>query len=114
MMFDMPSSNVVWGAYLKNKRFTRHTIPNNYPDCYTVADFVKDNPNGKYIVATISHIIAVVNRNYYDTWDSGSEILIFYWRKENEIRVWDIISIFSNNSSSRLFRFSTILHISRI
>ncbi len=85
MMFDMPSSNVVWGAYLKNKRFTRHTIPNNYPDCYTVADFAKDNPNGKYIVATISHVIAVVNGNYYDTWDSVSEILVFYWRKENEI-----------------------------
>lgn len=85
MMCDMPSSNAVWGAYLKNKGFTRRTIPNSCPDCYTVADFAEDNPYGKYIVATGSHVIAVVDGNYYDTWDSGSEIPVFYWRKENEI-----------------------------
>lgn len=85
MMCDMPSSNAVWGAYLKNKGFTRHIISDRCPNCYTVADFAKDNSDGKYIVATGSHVIAIVNGNYYDAWDSGSEIPVFYWRKDDKI-----------------------------
>lgn len=83
MMCDMPSANAVWGAYLKNKGFTRHVIPDNCPDCYTVAEFAEDNPHGKYILATGSHVIAVSDGNYYDTWDSGGEIPVYYWSKED-------------------------------
>ncbi|MDE6102662.1 MAG: hypothetical protein K2F73_06775 [Ruminococcus sp.] len=83
MMCDMPSANAVWGAYLRNKGFTRQVIPDSCPDCYTVADFVEDNPHGKYILATGSHVIAVSDGNYYDTWDSSSEIPVYYWSKED-------------------------------
>ena len=82
MMCDMPSANAVWGAYLRNKGFTRRLIPDNCPDCYTIADFAEDNPHGKFILATGSHVVAVVNGNYYDTWDSGGEIPVYYWSKE--------------------------------
>lgn len=82
MMCDMPSANSVWGAYLRNKGFTRHVFPDSCPDCYTVADFAEDNPNGKFILATGSHVVAVVNGNYYDTWDSGNEVPVYYWKKE--------------------------------
>lgn len=82
MMCDMPSANHVWGAYLHSKGFERTTIPNACPDCYTVKDFVRDNLNGKYILATGTHVIAVVDGNYFDTWDSGDEIPIYYWHKE--------------------------------
>ncbi|MDE6789340.1 MAG: hypothetical protein K2J47_08490 [Ruminococcus sp.] len=85
MMCDMPSANAVWGAYLRSKGFTRHVIPDTCPDCYTVADFTEDNPHGKYILATGSHVIAVSDGDYYDTWDSGSEIPVFFWRKDNQI-----------------------------
>lgn len=81
-MNDMPSSNAVWGAYLYSKGFRRYVIPNTCPDCYTVKDFCRDYPKGVYLLATGSHVIAVEDGNYYDTWDSGDEIPIYYWRKE--------------------------------
>lgn len=82
-MHDMPSSNAVWGNYLLKNGFKRYVIPNTCPECYTVEEFVNDNPELTGILATGSHVIAVGNGNYYDTWDSGNEVPIFYWRKEN-------------------------------
>lgn len=82
MMCDMPSANSVWGAYLRSKGLKRHVISDSCPDCYTVAEFAEDNPDGEYILATGSHVIAVLNGNYYDSWDSGDEIPIYFWHKE--------------------------------
>lgn len=81
LLKDMPSSNYVWGSYLRRLGYHRHVIPDTCPDCYTVTDFVDDNPNGKYILATGSHVIAVRSGSYMDTWDSGQEIPIYYWKK---------------------------------
>jgi len=81
-MYDMPSSNDVWGTYLMEHGFHRYVIPDTCPDCYTVAQFVEDNPDLTGILATGTHVIAVDSGNYFDTWDSGNEIPIFYWRKE--------------------------------
>lgn len=49
---DMPSSNHVWDAYLRDNGFDRHIIPNFCPDCYTVRQFCYDHPKGTYILAT--------------------------------------------------------------
>lgn len=81
-MGDMPSSNAVWGAYLKSMGFKRYIIPNECPDCYKVKDFCMDHPKGHYILATGTHVIAVIDGFYYDTWDSGELIPIYYWKKE--------------------------------
>lgn len=81
-MADMPSSNNVWGQLLKNKGYCRYVIPNTCPDCYTVKDFCEDHPNGNYVLATGSHVICVDSGNYFDSWDSGDESPIFFWRKE--------------------------------
>lgn len=83
MMHDMPSSNNVWGHYLQSKDFKRYIIPDTCPDCYTVREFCKDNPEGEFMLATGTHVIAVINGDYYDTWDSGDEVPIYYWRKES-------------------------------
>lgn len=82
LMCEMPSTNTVWGAYLYNNGFRRHALPDTCPDCYTVRQFCKDFPTGKYLLALNGHVVAVVDGIYYDTWDSGDEIPLFYWRKE--------------------------------
>ena len=81
-MYDMPSSNAVWGAYLKSQGYTRRAIPNSCPNCYSIVQFCNDHPRGKYLVATGTHVVAVIDGNYYDTWDSGNEIPVYYFEKE--------------------------------
>lgn len=81
-MKDIPSSNAVWGSYLRDLGYSRYIIPNSCPDCYTVRDFVSDNPVGSYILATGSHVIAAKDGSYMDTWDSGGETVIYFFEKE--------------------------------
>lgn len=81
LMKNMPSSNSVWGEYLTRKGFRREVIPNTCPACYSVREFCEEHPYGKYLLATGSHVIAVVDGDYYDTWDSGDEIPIYYWER---------------------------------
>ena len=82
--YDMPSSNSVWGNVLKNNGFHRHIIPDTCPNCYTVKNFCTEHPFGEYVLATGTHVIAVEDGNYYDAWDSGNEIPVYYWHKEEK------------------------------
>lgn len=79
---DMPSGNSIWGAYLKRQGYVRKWLPDTCPDCYTVEDFCYDNPKGRFLLALDQHVVAVVDGDYYDTWDSGKEIPIYYWTKK--------------------------------
>ena len=81
-MHDMPSSDAVWGEYLRQNGYTKHVLPNTCPNCYTIYDFTRDFPKGTYLVATGTHVVAVVDGNFYDTSNSGNEMIIYYWRKE--------------------------------
>lgn len=82
LLFEMPSTNKVWETYLYHNGYRRTSIPNTCPDCYTVKDFCRDFPFGKYLLALDGHVVAVIDGDYYDTWDSGNEIPLFYWRKD--------------------------------
>lgn len=82
ILYDMPSSNRVWGEYLKNNGYRRHVISDNCPECYSIKDFCEEYPSGTYILGTGSHVVAVIDGNYYDTWDSGDELPVYYWSKE--------------------------------
>lgn len=81
-MYDMPSSNRVWNEYLKSKGYNRYIIPSDCPNCYTVRDFCGEHFKGRYILGTGSYVIAVIDGDYLDTWDSGDESPIYYWTKE--------------------------------
>lgn len=79
-MKNLPNADSVWGAFLKDHGFIRKAIPDTCPACYTVRNFCEDHPQGTYVLGTGSHVVAVVDGCYYDTWDSGDEVPIMYWR----------------------------------
>lgn len=81
-LHEMPVDNDVWKAYLLNHGYSMYLLPTNCPVCYTLKEFCKDYNRGKYIACTGSHVIAVIDGNYYDTWDSGDEIIAYYFRKD--------------------------------
>ncbi len=83
-MGDMPSSNAVWGKLLYDNGFKKYIIPDTCPDCYRIIDFCIDNPEGLFILATGTHVVAVNDGDYYDTWDSGDEVPIYYWKRSEE------------------------------
>lgn len=78
---DMSNSNRVWGSYVKRLGFKKFSLPNTCPDCYTVKQFCVDYPRGTFLLATGNHVVTVVDGNYYDTWDSGDEIPVYFWTK---------------------------------
>lgn len=82
MLFDMPSSNNVWASHLRKLGYRRFAISDNCPDCYSVRDFCFDYPRGRFLLATGSHVVTVIDGNYYDAWDSGNENPIYFWTKE--------------------------------
>ena len=81
-MGDMPSSNSVWGAVLRQNGFYRKAIPNTCPDCYTAEDFCNEYPNGVYVLGFGTHVATVINGNLYDSWDSSKEIPQYFWYKK--------------------------------
>lgn len=83
-MGDMPSSDAVWGAVLRQNGFYKATIPNTCPDCYTAEDFCQDNPKGTFVLGFGGHVATVKDGVLYDSWDSSKETPIYFWfRKEN-------------------------------
>ena len=83
VMWEMPSANLTWGEFLQSKGFEVIKIPNECPLCYTIKDFCRDNPKGLYVLGTGSHVVTIIDGDYYDTWDSGNKIPIycFYRRR---------------------------------
>lgn len=81
LMGDMPSSNAVWGSVLRQNGFVRSALPMTCPDCYTAADFVRDHPNGTYVLGFGNHVATAKDGQIYDSWDSSMEIPQYYWEK---------------------------------
>lgn len=82
LMGDLMNSDNVWGSVLRQHGFKRYSIPNECPDCYTISDFSNDNKKGIYVLGTGTHAVTIVDGNYYDSWDSGDEVPIYYWTNQ--------------------------------
>ena len=78
-MYQMMDDNVVWHEYLRRLGFDIHQV--EWP-CSKIKNFGGCFPRGKYILGTGKHVVAVIDGDYYDTWDSGNEIAVFYWKLE--------------------------------
>ena len=82
-MGDMPSSDSVWGAVLRQHGFYRASIPDTCPACYTAADFIAEHPRGVYVLGFGGHTASIRDGVLMDSWDSSMCIPQFYWyRKE--------------------------------
>lgn len=84
VMGDMPSSNAVWGAFLRSKGFERRPMPDTYPEIKTAADFCAEHPEGTYVLVFSGHVATVVDGDLYDSWDSSAEIPLYYYTKQEE------------------------------
>ena len=76
---QMMDDNVNWHSYLN--RLGYKIRPINWP-CAKISQFCRCFPEGRYILGTGKHVVAVIDGNYYDTWDSGNEYAVFYWKLE--------------------------------
>ena len=83
-MADMMSSNSVISSVLRQHGYRRSVIPNSCPDCYTIADFADDHPEGTYVVGTGTHVVAVKDGEIWHSWDSSHEIPQYFWWKEKK------------------------------
>lgn len=81
MLGDMPTANAVWGAYLKDKGWKRHFVPDSCPNCYTVGNFAEDHPQGTFIVCPSGHVVCVHQGQVFDSWDSSQELVVYFWSK---------------------------------
>jgi len=79
---EMPNSNSLWGMYLRNIGFRQFLLPESCPRCITVRAFCDRFPEGDYVIGTGNHAVAVMDGDYYDSWDSGNEIPSYFWRRE--------------------------------
>lgn len=77
VMCDMPSSNTVWGKYIVDHGFLPYAI-----DLVTADQFARDHPSGRYLLATGSHAIALIDGVIYDAWDSSNELISYYFKEE--------------------------------
>ena len=82
-MKEWGNSNALWDAFLRDEGYVRNVIPDTCPICYTVADFCRDNPDGKFLLATGEHVLCVISGDHYDTWNSAMEHPIFYYAYKN-------------------------------
>ena len=83
-MGDMPSSNSVWGAVLRQHGFYRSAIDSNCPDCYSAEDFCRDHPKGTFVLGFGNHVATVKDGQLYDSWDSSREVPQYFWFKMEE------------------------------
>ena len=82
LMADMPSSDSVWGSVLRQHGFSRKSLPDTCPDCYTARDFCLDYPRGVYVLGFGGHTATVVDGNLYDSWNSLGLSPQYYWYKK--------------------------------
>lgn len=81
-MADMPSSDRVWWEFLRLNGFRRHKMIDRCPDCYTVADFAADHPSGIYVLGPHEHAVALIDGDWWDSWDSGNTVPTYFLRRD--------------------------------
>lgn len=80
---EMPSSNYIWEKYLITHGYRKRLLGSDCPDCMTVRSFAMMYPFGIFVVCTGSHVVAVIDGEYYDAWDSGDEVISYCFERRS-------------------------------
>jgi len=80
-MGTIMNDNDVISAVLRMHGFYKENLPWTCRDCYTIKDFARDNPIGTYVVGTGSHVVCIKSGNYFDSWPSGDESVLYFWMR---------------------------------
>lgn len=80
-MGTIMNDNDVISAVLRMHGFYKENLPWTCKDCYTIREFARDNPIGTYVVGTGSHVVCIKDGNYFDSWQSGDESVLYFWVK---------------------------------
>lgn len=83
-MADMPSADRVWWELLRQFGFEWRKMIDQCPHCYTVRDFAEDHQDGLYVLGPPEHAVAVIDGDYWDSWNSGSTVPSYYLTTEEE------------------------------
>ena len=76
-MCDLPNSNAVWGAVLRQNGFKKYSA-----DGETFEEFSQKHPTGTFVLCTGSHVATCIDGIVYDAWDSSNEEVNYYFTKE--------------------------------
>ena len=78
---EMPDRNRSWWSFLRAIGFSQFRLIDTCPNCYTVADFARDHPRGRYILGPHEHAVAVIDGDWWDSWDSGDTVPMYYFEE---------------------------------
>ena len=84
LMGDVMNSDQVLAAVLRKHGFVRGSVPEECPDCYTVADFAAEHPDGTYVVKSDNHVATIIDGNIFDAWDSSKRVPLWFWKKKTD------------------------------
>lgn len=81
-MGTIMNDNDVISAVLRMHGFYKENLPCVRDRCYTIKEFARDNPIGIYVVGTGTHVVTIINGDYFDSFpSSGDERVICFWVK---------------------------------
>lgn len=74
--------NKTWEKYLNGLGYRRFTL--SEAKGYKLSDFATAHKEGKFIVGTGTHAVAVVNGDIIDAWDCSDETPLYYFTKTDD------------------------------
>lgn len=77
LRYDETDADLVLAAVLRREGWGRSLVD----DDTTVANFATAHPHGVYILCPAGHVVCVAGGDWYDTFDSGDLVPIYFWER---------------------------------
>ena len=71
-------------TFLRNNGYQQKEIQCVCPHCITVSEFAIKHPKGKYVLFCQDTAIIVINGCYVDLSGNADQVVLYYYKKEEE------------------------------